>query len=81
MEMAFTLMLLLVSATGLLLLALRSTPAMGTTLALHMGFVFGLFVTMPYSKFVHGIYRFGALLQYAGERRALSEPTPPQRNN
>ena len=79
MEMAFTLMLLLVSATGLLLLALRSTPAMGTTLALHMGFVFGLFVTMPYSKFVHGIYRFGALLQYAGERRALSEPTPPQR--
>ena len=76
MEMAFTVMLLLVSLTGLLLLVLRATPAMGTMLALHMGFVFGFFVTMPYSKFVHGIYRFGALIRYAKERRALHEPTP-----
>jgi citrate/tricarballylate utilization protein len=76
MEMAFTVMLFLVSLTGLLLLVLRATPAMGTLLALHMGFVFGFFITMPYSKFVHGIYRFGALIRYAKERRALHEPTP-----
>jgi citrate/tricarballylate utilization protein len=76
MEMAFILMLFLVSLTGLLLLVLRATPAMGTMLALHMGFVFGFFITMPYSKFVHGIYRFGALVRYAKERRALHEPTP-----
>jgi citrate/tricarballylate utilization protein len=76
MEMAFTLMLFLVSLTGLLLLAFRSTPAMGTMLALHLGFVFGFFITMPYGKFVHGIYRFGALVRYAKERRALREPTP-----
>jgi citrate/tricarballylate utilization protein len=76
MEMAFILMLFLVSLTGLLLLVLRATPAMGTMLALHMGSVFGFFIAMPYSKFVHGIYRFGALVRYAKERRALHEPTP-----
>ncbi|PVE23006.1 tricarballylate utilization protein TcuB [Microvirga sp. KLBC 81] len=76
MEMAFIVMLFLVSLTGLLLLVLRATPAMGTMLALHMGFVFGFFITMPYSKFVHGIYRFGALVRYAKERRSLHEPTP-----
>jgi hypothetical protein len=27
-------------------------------MALHLGVVFSLFVTMPYGKFVHGIYRF-----------------------
>ena len=41
-----------------------------------IGFVFGFFVTLPYSKFVHGIYRFGALVRYAKERLPLHEPTP-----
>ncbi len=68
MDVGFIVMLLLTSLTGLLLLVLRATPAMGTLLALHLGFVFGFFITMPYSKFVHGIYRFGALVKYAGER-------------
>lgn len=69
MEMAFLVMLFLTSLTGLLLLALRHTPAMGSMLALHLGLVFGLFVTMPYGKFVHGLYRFAALVRYALERR------------
>jgi citrate/tricarballylate utilization protein len=70
MDIAFIAMLLLVSLTGLLLLVLRATPAMATVLALHLGFVFGFFITMPYSKFVHGLYRFIALVKYAGERAA-----------
>ena len=60
-------LLLLVGATGLLLLAVRTTGAMGTVLAVHLGLVLGLFVTLPYSKFVHSIYRFAALLRHAIE--------------
>jgi citrate/tricarballylate utilization protein len=70
MDFAFTLMLLLTAVTGLLLLLLRATPAMGILLALHLGVVFSLFITMPYGKFVHGFYRFGALLRYAKDARS-----------
>ena len=70
MDVAFLAMLFLTSLTGLLLLVVRATPAMGTMLAIHLGIVFGLFLTMPYGKFVHGLYRFAALVRYAMERRA-----------
>jgi citrate/tricarballylate utilization protein len=69
MDTAFTAMLFLTSLTGLLLMALRDTGAMGPWLAVHLGLVLALFVTLPYGKFVHGLYRFLALLQYAAERR------------
>ena len=53
-------------------LVLRDTAAMGILLALHLGVVFALFITMPYGKFVHGIYRFLALVRYAKERGAMA---------
>jgi citrate/tricarballylate utilization protein len=71
MELAFIVMLFLASLSGLLLLLLRSTLLMPLLLALHLGVVFALFITLPYGKFVHGIYRFAALLRYAKERRAF----------
>ena len=73
MDFAFLAMLFLTSLTGLLLLVLRATPAMALLLALHLGVVFALFITMPYGKFVHGIYRFAALVRYAKEHRAFVE--------
>jgi citrate/tricarballylate utilization protein len=72
MDVVFLAMLFMTSLTGLALLVLRATPAMGLLLALHIGIVFALFVTMPYGKFVHGFYRFVALVRYAKERRELA---------
>ena len=69
MDVAFLLLLILTSLTGMLLLALRETSAMGIVLVVHLGMVMGLFLTMPYGKFVHGIYRIGALLRNAREKR------------
>ncbi|MBI5265052.1 MAG: tricarballylate utilization 4Fe-4S protein TcuB [Bradyrhizobium sp.] len=69
MDVGFVAMLFLVGITGLVLLILRETVAMGPLLALHLGAVFALFITLPYGKFVHGIYRFAALVRYAQERR------------
>jgi citrate/tricarballylate utilization protein len=81
MDVAFILMLLLTSLTGLALLGFRSTPAMGMLLALHLGVVFSLFITMPYGKFVHGIYRFAALIRYARERRTADLPSTEATSN
>ena len=69
-DYALLMMLLLAAGTGLLLLALRETAAMGVLLAIHLGFILALFLALPYSKFVHGIYRSGALMRFAIERDA-----------
>jgi citrate/tricarballylate utilization protein len=42
---------------------------MALLLAVHLGFVMALFLTMPYGKFAHGIFRSAALLKWAIERR------------
>jgi citrate/tricarballylate utilization protein len=70
MDLAFIAMLFASSVTGLALLILRHTPAMGILLAIHLGVIFALFITMPYSKFIHGLYRFIALIHYACEVEA-----------
>jgi len=77
MDTAFLVMMLLTGLTGLLLMVLRETAAMGVMLAVHLGVVFSLFLTMPYGKFVHGIYRFGALALYAAEREADRPASAP----
>jgi len=69
MDYGFLALLFLISLTGLLLLALRETAAMGVLLLIHLGFVFSFFVTLPYGKFVHGIYRFAALVMFYGEQQ------------
>jgi citrate/tricarballylate utilization protein len=67
-DIALLILLALTSLTGLMLLALRSTSAMSTMLALHLGFILALFLALPYSKMVHGVYRSAALLRRAVER-------------
>ncbi|HXM55293.1 MAG TPA: tricarballylate utilization 4Fe-4S protein TcuB [Candidatus Dormibacteraeota bacterium] len=68
LESAFLWALLLAAITGMLTLALRATPALGPALVVHLGALAGLYVTAPYGKLVHGVYRFAALLRDAGQR-------------
>jgi citrate/tricarballylate utilization protein len=69
-SLALLWLLLAVAVTGLLLLALRETAAMGLLLAVHLGTVLALFLLAPYGKLVHGLYRGAALLRDALERGA-----------
>jgi citrate/tricarballylate utilization protein len=68
MDTVFLAMLFLSSLTGLVLLALRSTAAVGPLLIVHLAVVMALFIALPYGKFVHGLYRFAALVRYALEK-------------
>ena len=68
MDSGFTWLLLMTSVTGLALLALRDTGAMPLLLAIHLGVVLAFFLTLPYGKFVHGLYRYLALARYVREK-------------
>jgi citrate/tricarballylate utilization protein len=60
-------LLFLTSLTGLALLVLRGGPLMPPMLIAHLGLVLALFLTLPYGKFVHGLYRTAALIKDAAE--------------
>jgi len=72
MDVTFLLLLMLINLTGLLLLVLRETEGMGILLSLHLGLVLGLFITLPYGKFVHAVYRYAALVRNAKEQLQAS---------
>lgn len=72
MDLGFIALLALVSASGLALWLVRATGAGATlpaVLALHLGALMALFITLPYGKFAHGIFRSAALLRWAVEKR------------
>jgi citrate/tricarballylate utilization protein len=71
---SFITLLFLTSLTGLLLLVLREQAVMGPLLILHLGVVLALFVTLPYGKFVHGLYRLAALIHYARDDHRTQIP-------
>lgn len=72
MDRGFIVLLFFVSATGLALMEFKHTSALPTLVSVHLGAVMALFLTMPYGKFAHGVYRVAALLKYAIERRQPS---------
>ena len=69
MDISFILLLLLTNLSGLVLLVFRETSGMGTLLILHLGLVLAFFITMPIGKFVHGIYRYIALVRHNQEQK------------
>jgi citrate/tricarballylate utilization protein len=77
-DVALLVLLMLIAISGLLLLGLRTTNAMGITLSVHLGLVLSFFLTMPYSKFVHGLYRLAALIRFAKEQ-PRPRPRPRRR--
>ena len=66
----FLALLFLTSLTGLILLVLRGKPYMPGLLVIHLAVVLALFITLPYGKFVHGIYRAAALMKFRREESA-----------
>jgi citrate/tricarballylate utilization protein len=73
MDVGFIALLFASSLTGLALLLWRDTGSMPWLLAVHLGIVMALFLTLPYGKFVHAVLRSAALLKYAIEKR---QPNP-----
>ncbi len=76
-EAVFVITLGLASLSGLLTLALRSTRVLGPTLVIHLAIVAALFVTAPYGKFVHAIYRYLALVRRRMEHDSDGRPAEP----
>jgi citrate/tricarballylate utilization protein len=72
MDLGFIALLFLTSLTGLALMLWRDTSFLALLLAVHLGVVMALFVTLPYGKFAHGIFRSAALLKWAIEKRQPS---------
>lgn len=68
-DFGFMALLLLIAASGLGLWAARGSPWLPQALALHLGSVMALFVTLPYGKMVHGFFRWMALLRHSVEQR------------
>jgi citrate/tricarballylate utilization protein len=62
-EMAFVLLLFLTSSSGLLLYFAGQSSWLPEILSIHLGCVLAFFVLTPYSKMMHGFYRFAALLR------------------
>ena len=69
MDLGFIALLCLTSLTGLGLWFARGHAGQTVWLAVHLGVVMALFVTLPYGKFAHGVFRCAALLKYQIERR------------
>lgn len=69
MDRGFIFLLLLISLTGLGLLAFRDSALMALMLIAHLATVMTFFLTIPFGKFAHGFYRSAALLKFAVEER------------
>lgn len=66
--LGFIWLLFVVAASGLALYAARGSLLATPLLIGHLGAVLAFFLTLPYSKMVHGAYRIAALAAEAGRR-------------
>ena len=59
----------LLAFTGMLTLLLRATPAYGLVLVAHLATIVVCFAVVPYTRFMHAVFRFLAILADNIERR------------
>jgi len=59
----------LLAFTGMLTLLLRATPAYGLVLVAHLATIVVCFAVVPYTRFMHAVYRFLAIVGDNIERR------------
>ncbi len=69
MDLGFIGLLFVTSASGIALWLGRASTTMPWLLVAHLGTVMALFLTLPYGKFAHGVFRTAALLRHAVEKR------------
>jgi citrate/tricarballylate utilization protein len=69
MDRGFIALLFLVAASGLALMWGKHISSMPILLCLHLAAVMALFLTLPYGKFAHGVYRTAALVKWSIEKR------------
>jgi len=65
MDRAFTALLFLVAASGLALWGAGGHASLPLWLAFHLATVMALFLTLPYGKFAHALFRGAALVRHA----------------
>ena len=69
LDAGFVLVLLSVGVSGSALLAFRDSVAMRPLLLVHLASIVVLYLTAPYGKLIHAVYRIGATMRSAQERQ------------
>jgi citrate/tricarballylate utilization protein len=64
LDYLFLIALGLTALSGMLTLLFRDSSAMGIILTIHLGLVAAMFITVPYGKMVHALYRSLAILRH-----------------
>ena len=72
-DVAFLVTIGLSSLSGMLLLAFRETAVMPVLLVVHLAILTTLYVTAPYGKFAHFVYRYVALVRNQIEESSSAE--------
>lgn len=79
-ETAFVVLLFAVAASGLALYTATGTVLVPVFLALHLATVLTFFLLTPFTKMVHGFYRFLALVAEEQKRRENLTPASQKQN-
>ena len=73
MDYIFIASLDVVALTGLLTVALRGTAALPIVFAIHLGAIAAFFISAPYGKFVHFVFRYLALVKMHADQKAEAQ--------